>query len=107
MTPSGIVEMSADVPPMSTVMTFFLSDRPAAQRPPMTPPAGPDGGETARLDDCHQAQRDFLHDHLLEWVPGCLALVETHAETDYYRGTARLALGSLAESARLCGMPSK
>lgn len=64
------------------------------------------GGETARLDDCHQAQRDFLHDHLLEWAPGCLALVETHAETDYYRGTARLALGSLAESARLCGIPS-
>ena len=52
---------------------------------------------------CFEAQKDFLRDHLLAWAPACLALVEKHAETDYYRGAALLALGSLAESARLCG----
>ena len=36
----------------------------------------------------------------------CLALVGAHAETDYYQGAARLTLGSLAESARLCGAPT-
>jgi len=51
------------------------------------------------------AQRTILKDHLLQWAPSCLALVDTHAETDYYRGVARLTLGSLAESARLCGLP--
>ena len=63
--------------------------------------AGSDDG--AQLGRCLQAQRDFLQDHLLAWAPGCLGLVEAHAETDYYRGAARLARGSLAASARLCG----
>ena len=60
-------------------------------------------GDVAQLPRCFEAQRDFLQDHLLVWAPACLALVEKHAETDYYRGAALLALGSLAESARLCG----
>ncbi len=60
-------------------------------------------GDTAQLARCFDAQRDFLQDHLLAWAPACLGLVEKHADTDYYRGAARLALGSLAESARLCG----
>ncbi len=59
--------------------------------------------DTARLASCFEAQKDFLQDHLLAWAPACLAAVEKHAETDYYRGAARLAMGSLAESARLCG----
>ncbi len=61
------------------------------------------GGDGEQLERCLQAQRDFLRDHLLAWAPACLALVERHAETDYYRGAARLARGSLAASARLCG----
>ena len=61
------------------------------------------GGDGKQLGRCLQTQRDFLQDHLLAWAPACLALVETHAETDYYRGAARLARGSLATSARLCG----
>ncbi len=69
--------------------------------------AGAEGrGDAAHLAQCFQAQRDFLRGHLLAWAPACLALVEKHAETDYYRGAARLALGSLAESARLCGAGS-
>ena len=56
-----------------------------------------------QLEGCLRAQQAFLRDHLLAWAPVCLALVETHAETDYYRGAARLTRGSLAASARLCG----
>ena len=59
--------------------------------------------DAGRLATCFQTQKDFLQDHLLAWAPSCLGLVEEHAETDYYRGAARLALGSLSESARLCG----
>ncbi len=59
-------------------------------------------GDMAQRTRCFEAQRNFLRDHLLAWAPACLALVEKHAETDYYRGAARLSLGSLAESARLC-----
>ena len=40
--PSGMVLMSADVPPMSTVMRLRLSQSSPSERPPMTPPAGPD-----------------------------------------------------------------
>ena len=61
---------------------------------------------TPELERCFEAQRDFLQHHLLKWVPACLALVDAHAETDYYRGTARLTLGSLAKSAHLCGATS-
>jgi len=59
--------------------------------------------DATRLTRCFEAQKAFLRDHLLAWAPACLALVEKHAETGYYRGAALLALGSLAESARLCG----
>ena len=59
-------------------------------------------GDATRLTMCFEAQKDLLRDHLLAWAPACLALVEQHAETDYYRGAALLALGSLAESERLC-----
>ena len=61
------------------------------------------GGDGEQLEGCLQAQRNFLQDHLLAWAPACLALVEAHAETDYYRGAAKLARGALAASARLCG----
>ena len=61
------------------------------------------GSDAVELNRCFEAQKDFLQDHLLGWALACLALVEKHAETDYYRGAAFLALGSLAESARLCG----
>ena len=60
-------------------------------------------GDTSQLARCFEAQKDFLRDHLLAWAPACLELVDRHAETGYYRGAALLALGSLAESARLCG----
>ena len=61
-------------------------------------------GDHERLAACFDTQTVLLEQHLLAWAPRCLALVIEHAETDYYRGAARLALGSLAESARLCGV---
>ncbi|MXY25352.1 MAG: molecular chaperone [Acidobacteria bacterium] len=64
-------------------------------------------GDAAQLARCFEAQTGFLRDHLLAWAPACLALVEKHAETDYYRGAARLALGSLSESARICKLHSE
>ena len=60
--------------------------------------------DAPQLTKCFETQKDFLQDHLLAWAPGCLELVEKHAETGYYRGAALLGLGSLAESARLCGV---
>ena len=42
MRPSGMVLMSAEVPPMSTVMRLSLPQSMPSERPPMTPPAGPD-----------------------------------------------------------------
>ena len=63
-------------------------------------------GNGERLVTCVEAQQAFLEEHLLAWAPRCLAFVVEHAETDYYRGAARLALGSLAESARLCDLPA-
>ena len=59
--------------------------------------------DAPQLTKCFETQKDFLRDHLLAWAPTCLGLVEKHAETAYYRGAALLGLGSLAESARLCG----
>ncbi|MCY4077417.1 MAG: molecular chaperone TorD family protein [Acidobacteria bacterium] len=61
-------------------------------------------GDGERLATCFSTQQAFLKEHLLAWAPRCLTLVVEHAETDYYRGAARLALGSLAESARICGV---
>ena len=63
-----------------------------------------DNADGERLATCFDAQTVLLGQHLLAWAPRCLALVVEHAETDYYRGAAQLALGSLAESARLCGV---
>ena len=50
--PFWITEMSADVPPMSMVMTLPVSQAWPVQRPPMTPPAGPDRSKpTGRADE--------------------------------------------------------
>ncbi len=40
--PSGMVLMSAEVPPMSTVMMFLTPAISPSEAPPITPPAGPD-----------------------------------------------------------------
>lgn len=57
---------------------------------------GDDEGLRLILDD----QRAFLADHLLLWAPDFLQRVIAHARTDYFRGAAYLALGTLGEAAR-------
>ena len=56
-------------------------------------------GEVATAQTHLNAQRDFLEEHLLLWAPDFLNRVITHAQTDYYRGVAYLALGCLAQAA--------
>lgn len=40
-------------------------------------------------------QRDFLDDHVLQWVPGYLRLVQTQAQHAFFRGVATLALDAV------------
>ncbi len=40
-------------------------------------------------------QREFLDDHVLQWVAGYLRLVQTQAEHAFYRGVAALALDAV------------
>ena len=56
-------------------------------------------GEVETAQTHLNAQRDFLEEHLLLWAPDFLNRVITHAQTDYYRGVAYLALGCLAQAA--------
>lgn len=58
-------------------------------------------GDRARFSELSQAQRDFLRDHMLRWVPRWRHDVDTHARTDFYRGVARLASSVLAELDKL------
>jgi TorA maturation chaperone TorD len=48
-----------------------------------------------------KAQRDFLTEHLLRWGPAWAKLVKQHAATDFYRGIAHLAHGSLLAIAEI------
>ena len=56
-------------------------------------------GEVETAQTHLNAQRDFLEEHLLLWAPDFLTRVITHAQTDYYRGVAYLALGCLSQAA--------
>ena len=60
--------------------------------------------DTAALDRHLQALREFLRDHLLRWAPDCFARTLEHARTDYYRGVATLARGTLTEIAGTLGL---
>lgn len=52
-------------------------------------------GDQDLLDDLLHAQRDFLYGHLLRWGLVWAKLVKRYAGTDFYRGLAYLAHGSL------------
>lgn len=54
-----------------------------------------DGEEVKRLID---AQRGFLTQHLLRWVPRWADDVVSHAKTDLYRGLGWLARGTVLEA---------
>jgi TorA maturation chaperone TorD len=54
--------------------------------------------DTIALNYIFYAQREFLTDHLLQWMPAFCTRVCEGAETLYYCGIARLSLGCLLES---------
>jgi TorA maturation chaperone TorD len=58
-----------------------------------------DQGDEAQLNETLTAQREFLAAHPLQWIPAWCAQVEASAETDFFRGLARLTRGVLAELA--------
>jgi len=64
-------------------------------------------GDVERCERCGEVQASFLRDHLLEWVPACLTLVQTHAKTDFYRGVACLTRGTLATTADTLRLTSR
>jgi len=63
-------------------------------------------GRDSELARYVTAQREFLENHLMKWAPEFLRQIEAAAETDYYRGVARLTLGCLTESTALCAIGS-
>jgi len=63
-----------------------------------------DADDQRRFEWLLGAQRTFLRVHLLRWAPRCLGLVIEHAATDYYRGAAHLALGTLQATAKALGV---
>ncbi len=54
-----------------------------------------------RFDELLQAQKQFLAEHPLQWAIPWTRLVEKNAWTDFYRGIALVARGSLIELAAL------
>jgi TorA maturation chaperone TorD len=62
-------------------------------------------GDTARLDEIVDAQRQFFTAHAARWIPSLCDLMITHARTDFYRGVAWITKGALAELANVLGVP--
>lgn len=60
---------------------------------------------TEGMDYVLEGMRRFLADHVMVWSPAFLADVIEHAQTDYYRGAALLARGTLAETAAVLEVP--
>lgn len=66
-----------------------------------------EGYEAVRDDRAEDAaasvreQREFLGEHLLNWAPAFCADAERRAETDFYRGVARMALAYLTADGAL------
>jgi TorA maturation chaperone TorD len=51
-----------------------------------------------------EAERAFLAEHPIAWMPMWCELVIRHSETDFYRGVALVTRGTLAELAGLLGV---
>jgi TorA maturation chaperone TorD len=57
--------------------------------------------EQAAFEHVLAAQREFLSEHLLKWAPQWCNLVQSQANTDFFRGIALLTKGILAELASI------
>jgi DMSO reductase family type II enzyme chaperone len=62
-------------------------------------------GEQEHLALCRDAERTFLRDHVLTWIPGFAARVEAVAGDGVYGGAARLADAVLRAEAERLGLP--
>ncbi|MEW6717356.1 MAG: molecular chaperone TorD family protein [Chloroflexota bacterium] len=58
-------------------------------------------GNESRLEELLDAQRRFLSEHPLKWVPNWCDLMVRYAHTDFYRGVALILRGSLMEIAEI------
>lgn len=54
-----------------------------------------DENDHVRFEETLEAQRQFISEHPLKWVPRWCTLVKESAETDFYRGLAFLTHGAL------------
>ena len=54
-----------------------------------------------KFEEIVEAQRRFMVEHPLKWVPGWCKLVEEKANTDFYRGLAKLVRGTLFSLAKI------
>jgi TorA maturation chaperone TorD len=52
-------------------------------------------GDEDRAENLLLQQRNFLEDHLLNWVPMFIADIGRFSQTDFYRGLAKLTMGFL------------
>jgi TorA maturation chaperone TorD len=61
--------------------------------------------DPARLSELLAAERAFLTEHALRWIPAWAAQVVEQARTCFYRGLAQVTAGVLAEMAALPAAP--
>jgi putative dimethyl sulfoxide reductase chaperone len=64
-----------------------------------------EANDSKRFHELLDAQRQFLTEHPLRWAMEWANLVEQNAYTEFYRGVALLARGSLIELAMLLAVP--
>jgi TorA maturation chaperone TorD len=46
-------------------------------------------GDAAKYSQLIEEHDSFLKDHLLNWTPNFCKRLETHAQTDFYKGAAK------------------
>ncbi|MBO2518407.1 MAG: molecular chaperone TorD family protein [Firmicutes bacterium] len=61
-------------------------------------------GEQTRFQEAMDAQRAFLKEHVLRWVPTWATHVAQHAQTDFYRGCALMTRGLFQVLAEALGV---
>ena len=64
-------------------------------------------GDAEKASVTVQAQRDFLDEHLLQWVLRFCEAVDRFAWTDFFRGMAQLTEGFVAWDRRFLGEPER
>jgi TorA maturation chaperone TorD len=55
------------------------------------------GGDRNQFISLAKEQRDFVHRHMIGWIPNWAGRVNANARTEFYRGLAQLACGVVKE----------